>query len=422
MVSFAEVAFYNPVLGVFLRPLSESFGWSRAAISVSISLGTLVAALIGPLLGPYLDRRGPRLPLVAAILAATACAVILSGINRLWQFQMLFGAGRALTQGVMDVAVTVTVAKWFITGRGRAMSIIVASQRLGFAVLPFLAQVLLLRGDYRLAWWALGLIVLILGLVPSLLVIERRPEDRGLLPDGRTPDEEPDPSASARIPPDGVQVDLRLRQALRTPIFWLLTFAIAQAFLTGGAINLHQLAQMEDRGIPPAIAAGAVGAFAVASAVGALISSWPRRWFGSRVALGLYLLTSAASLLILIGVHHTWQAYTYAAVYGLSFGGQLTMIATVYADVFGRTHLGAIRGAAIPIQLVANAIGPVFAGWVHDHTGSYGTAFSIFAALYLLAAIYCLATPDVGPTNPKRGGSAEPNIAEPPVPQPPGAR
>lgn len=396
LVGFVEVAFFNPVLGVFLKPLAQDFGWGRAEVSLSISLGSLAAAGIGPLLGPYLDRVGPRLPLSLGIVAASGCAFGLAGVHALWQFDLLFGLGRALTVGVIDVCITVTVAKWFIVGRGRALSITVLSQRLGFAALPFLAEILVLHGDWRLAWLVLGALVLGVALLPSLFLFQARPEDRGLLPDGRSvaTGDSAEPAAPPKL--RGVSaIDLTLQEAIHSAAFWLITVATAQSLLVQGAVNLHQLPQLLDRGIPPAIAAGAVSVFAIAGAIGALLSSWPRRWVGSRRALGLYLLTSTAGLLILIGVHQIWQAYAFAVVYGLSFGGQLTMLVVIYADVFGRAHLGAIRGVAIPIQLAGNSIGPVFAGWVYDRSGSYVIAFSIFAALYVLAACYILLAPEV---------------------------
>ena len=396
VISFVEVAFFNPVLGVFLRPLARDFGWSRAAVSASISLGTLGAAFLGPLLGPYLDRRGPRLPLTIAVTAAAGCAFALAGVRALWQFDLLFGVGRALTVGVIDVCLTVTVAKWFVAERGRALSITVLSQRLGFAALPLLAQLFVLNGDWRQAWIALGLLICGLALVPALL-IQGSPETRGLRPDGApaTLTALQQAARHGRRPIPGVATsDLTLHQALRTGAFWLVTAATTQALLAQGAVNLHQLPHLEDRGIPPAIAALAVSVFAIAGAVGALLSAWPRRWFGSRRAFGFYLFTSTGGLLILIGVHAIWQAFAFALIYGLSFGGQLTMLTVIYADLFGRTHLGAIRGVAIPVQLAGNAIGPVFAGWVYDRSGSYVIAFSTFAVLYVLAGACCLAARD----------------------------
>jgi OFA family oxalate/formate antiporter-like MFS transporter len=401
VISFAEVAFFNPTLGVFLRPLAQNFGWSRAAVSLSISLGTLAAAVMGPLLGPYLDRHGPRRPLLLAVLAAAGCAFALAAVHSLWQFDLLFGMGRALTVGVIDVCLTVTVARWFIAGRGRAVSITVLSQRLGFATLPLIAQVFVLHGDWRQAWLAIGLLVLVLALAPALIV-EGTPEDRGLRPDGMpaapVPQQATTPAKPATRPIPGIAtVDLTLHQAVRTGAFWLITLATAQSLLAQGAVNLHQLPHLEDRGIPPAIAALAVSVFAIAGACGALLSSWPRRRLGSRRAFGLYLFTSTAGLLILIGVHHIWQAFAFAVIYGLSFGGQLTMLTVVYADLFGRTHLGSIRGVAIPVQLAANAIGPVFAGWVYDRSGSYVIAFSVFAVLYASAGVYSLVARDPTP-------------------------
>ena len=45
-------------LSVFVTPMTDEFGWSRAEFSGAVSLGGLLAALTAPAIGVLADRRG----------------------------------------------------------------------------------------------------------------------------------------------------------------------------------------------------------------------------------------------------------------------------------------------------------------------------------------------------------------------------
>src|SRR5687768_7288974 len=60
LVGFTEVAFFNPVLGVFIPEFEREFGWSRTEISLAVTVGSLVGALLAPFSGPLIDRFGGR--------------------------------------------------------------------------------------------------------------------------------------------------------------------------------------------------------------------------------------------------------------------------------------------------------------------------------------------------------------------------
>ena len=61
--------------------------------------------------------------------------------------------------------------------------------------------------------------------------------------------------------------------------------------------------------------------------------------------------------------------------------------ALVYAEYFGRTSLGAIRGVTIPLNWVGNALGPLVAGLVFDISGDYFLIFAVFSGMYLTSAL-----------------------------------
>ncbi len=93
-----------------------------------------------------------------------------------------------IASGLLALVVTVSVSNWFIEKRGRAMGISQLGSRIGIAFLPLLVQHIIISYGWRTAWAVLGIIVFAFSALPSLIFLKRRPEDVGLLPDGRTPD------------------------------------------------------------------------------------------------------------------------------------------------------------------------------------------------------------------------------------------
>ncbi len=102
---------------------------------------------------------------------------------------------------------------------------------------------------------------------------------------------------------------------------------------------------------------------------------------------------SALGLLILIQAESPQMVLAYGVVYGLMRGGYTTLQSIAWADYFGRAHLGTIRGVFQPLHFLSTATGPLMAGFLYDSSRNYDTAFSVFVALYLLAAGVMLLAP-----------------------------
>jgi MFS family permease len=157
--------------------------------------------------------------------------------------------------------------------------------------------------------------------------------------------------------------------------------------LAGGAINLHQIPHLVDRGLSPETAALVITLFAIFGGIGVLGEGLLDETLGARWTMVIGLLGSAFGMVFLMAVHDVAMAIAFSVVYGLAFGLMVASNQVVFADYFGRESLGAIRGAAIPAQLGLNALGPIIAGGAYDLTGSYMAAFVPFTVLYIVAAL-----------------------------------
>ena len=174
--------------GLFVIPISEELGLSRQTIGWAQTARLWAGGLSGIVIGRWLDRRGPRVPVLVAGVAAVAGLLILS---RAQSAGMLFGVLLALgasgwtAPGGGALIATVPVSKWFVRLRGRATGIVQLGLGVGGALLLPLTQSLIGRHGWRsalvtLAWLSAAVL-------PLIVLLRRQPGDLGLLPDGGPP-------------------------------------------------------------------------------------------------------------------------------------------------------------------------------------------------------------------------------------------
>ena len=376
-------------LSIFIEPLTHEFGWSRTALSGAASLGGVLAAIAAPLIGPVLDSRGSRLVLCAAVLINGILLMLLSLTPSLLLFYLLFCTARMNWAAPFELGLYGALNNWFVRRRTLASSTLNLAQAGGLVAMPLVAQIVIVEEGWRAGWLAIGAVTLLIGFVPVWLLLARRPEDLGLLPDGAARQTlEAAGTTSARI--GATEPAYSRRQALRTGAFWLLLLYTVLVFPVQAGVSLHQAPFLIERGIAPTIAATIVSAFSLTSALATLACGALPRAVPIRVPLAVGGAILALGVTMLLGVETAAEGYIAASVFGFGIGAILTLLPIAWADYFGRAHFGAIRGIALPAQVLAQAVGPVFSGALHDLTGSYVVSLQCFAVLAGLSAVAAL--------------------------------
>lgn len=409
LAGFTQSAESYPILGVFMKPMTEEFNWSRTIFTGSALIGTLMGGVIAMFVGPMIDRLGARWTLTASFAVLGATLVLMAYISTLWQFYILQIIGRALTMGVLALALGIVVPKWFVAKRGRAVALGGLGQRFGNAVTPLYVQFLISRGSWRLATAVAGLLMWIVSMVPAAVFLRRTPEDMGLLPDGVDPDESRLREHAAGAQPESRspdEVSLTVGQALRHPSFYLLVVAFSLVFVAVPALHLHMIPYMTDKGISDGYAVAATALVSLSAGAGSLFTGLLSDRVTARRTLVGILALMGLGYFGLLGVEVAWHAMVWAAFFGFSSGGMFTLQQVIFAEFYGREHLGAIRGIVWPIQMVFNAGGPFIASVAFDALGGYTMIFTIFASLLMLSSVLMLlARPPVTP----RGAGAFPD-------------
>jgi len=384
---FTQSAETFNVLGVFLKPITSEFGWDRTTFAGAMSIGSLLGGAIALGIGPLIDRFGSRVALTIAFGVLGAVFVLMNWVTTLWEFYALQILGRMMTSGVIGVAVSIVIPKWFIAKRGRAVAMTSVGSQAGAALTPLYVQFLVTVSGWRAAAVVAGLVIWAMSLIPSMLFLKRRPEDMGLLPDGADPElaDIRTQAGQGREP----AVSLPFAQARKTRALYLLTASICTTWTIRTGTTLHMIPYFTDHGFSDASAVFVLVVYSTSGAAGAIFWGLASDRFGARLSLAIdCMLIGLGMLFLLIASSSMSLALTWAVFWGMTLSGQLTLQRVIFADYFGRTRLGSIQGFITAFQTIAQAIGPVVAAMAYDSTQSYTSSFLAFAVASFVGGLF----------------------------------
>jgi MFS family permease len=385
-VSFARQGAAVATLSIFIGPMTDELGWSRTAISGAVSLSGILAAVSSPMLGPLVDRHGARTLLMWAVMAMAIGCLLLATVESLPLFYLYFCLARTSFAGPFDLGIYGALNNWFVRLRPIATSISTLWFMVGLTAMPLIGHFAMgAGGDWRWGWVAIAATVVIMGFVPTALLLLRRPEDIGLKPDGGVA-----AKAGAAASSSEVEPNFSRAQALRTRAFWALLAFTFLAYPVQAGVSLHQAPHLIELGLSPTIAATVVSTFsAVSGVVGFLVGPIVRP-IGVRWMLCLVAGFLAAAAFFMNQIETPVMAYFAAALFGVGIGGLLTVPMIAWADAFGRRSFGAIRGLALSVQVSGQAIGPVLSGILWDQTGNYQLSLVVFTGFAIAAGVAAL--------------------------------
>jgi sugar phosphate permease len=374
--------------GVYILPLEQEFGWSRATISFAISVNLLLYGLIGPFAAGLIERVGVRPTMMLAMATLSLGLILTTMMTQLWQMVLLWGIVVGLGSGLAAAVLGAVIAnRWFKERRGLVVGVLTASMAAGQLVfLPFLAQLIVADG-WRAASILLAACAVIM-LVPVALLVRERPADVGLRPFGAT-GKAPPPAVPAA--PAGIFA--ALGEGAQSRDFWLLFLSFFVCGLsTNGLIATHLVPACVDHGIPEVAAASLLAGMGVFNFLGTTASGWLSDRFDNRWLLFWYYGLRGLSLMFLPFSFDFSVAglSLFAVFYGLDWIATVPPTVRLAADTFGPAKGGIIFGWIMAGHQMGSAIAAFGAGMVRTLAGDYFGAFMTAGILCVLTALLVL--------------------------------
>jgi len=392
------IAFLTMAVGVNARtafsllfpPILRDFGWDSGVTAGVFSFGFLVSAVVMPFVGRLMDRRGPRLVIELGIMAMVAGFLLAPLARAPWQLYLSLGA--LVGGGVNCLAYTgqsLYLTRWFVRRRGLALSIAFSGVGFGSIVLLPWLQSVIERGGWRPACWSLGIVILVL-LAPPNMLLRRRPEDMGLVPDGiETMRADWAPGHNV-VDARWATIDWTLARALGTARFWWIAIGYFCGLFVWYGLQVHQTKYLIEIGLSPGAAAWALGAVSLVAvpgqiALGHLSDRIGREWVWA-IGNGGFILCCAA-LILLRSTPLPLLLYLMVVVQGSLGYGLTSVIGAIPAEIFEGQNYGSIFGAVMLAAILGGATGPWVTGVMYDRFGTYLPAFALSMVLNLVSAL-----------------------------------
>lgn len=384
-------------VSIFIEHFIADLGISRSVVSTLYTVGTLIGSVALPMIGRQVDRRGPRRMVVLISLLFGVACLYMGLVANAAMLLVGFVAIRMLGQGGLSLISQYSINQWWVRRRGSVMGIsnLVVSL-LGLGLFPTLIHGLISLYGWRGAYPILGGMVLVTMLPLGHLFFRNEPERYGLRPDGENiPDGEkiPDgPASKNAIPVKRAVAEeaWTAQEALATPVFWIVVLGLGAVSMLNTGLMFHMVSIFRDNGLSDAVAAQAFVPVAMTTALitlgaGILIDRVPARY-----TLAAGLICQAAALVLAYRLTSMGMALAYGVILGATSGLTRAVGSVIWANYFGRKHLGSITGITSTILIAGSALGPMPMGIARDLLGSYNSALNLLAVIPLVLAVAAL--------------------------------
>ena len=365
--SFGQTYF----IGLFSAEIRAAFALSHGDFGLIYSAGSLAAGVFLIWLGRYVDRLDLRLWIALLCVAAVAACIVMGLAPSVIILAVALFLLRLTCQSLLSHTYMTSMARYFDSGRGKAISIAMLGHPIGEAIFPLITVTLLAFLGWRDVWLIYAAIGAVLFL-PIVLWLLRGHGERHR-------------DYLARLAAPAAATREAGRQwtqgeVLRDVRFYLMQLAMMVPAFAFTGLFIHQAHMAEAKGWSLAWLATCFSAYAATSIVSSLtIGPLIDRIGATRIA-PWALLPVVISMLVLALFSHPAATMVFMAGLGLCMGMVFTSFTAIWAELYGVRHLGAIRSLVMAIMVLVSAIAPAIMGWLFDAGVTVETLAFLFAA------------------------------------------
>ncbi|WP_282608320.1 MFS transporter [Pelagibius sp. Alg239-R121] len=375
--SFGQTFF----ISLFGNELRSDFGLSHGEFGSVYSIATLSSGFLLIWVGRAIDRLDLRIFTALVILGlAAACLTMANATSVALLCLAIFGL-RLCGQGLLGHIALVCMARYFKRARGKAVSLATLGYPLGEAALPFIAIAVLGAYGWRSSWSLFAAAVVVVILPIAMVLLSSAPHKRVSEPESALPGNER----------KRVSRESSLREVLRDSRFYLVLPAVlAPSFITTGMF-FHQRHLADVKGWSLELLATAFIVFAISQSLTGLCAGQAIDRFGARRLLPVFLLPMGAAMLLLSFSSDPLAATLYMFATGATAGTGAALFGALWAELYGVTHLGAIRSFVTSLMVFSTALSPPFMGLLFDAGTSFETlTMGFFIYSFLVSGLLSL--------------------------------
>lgn len=367
-------------LPVYLQPIADETGWTRAGISGAMTVGFIVMGVAGFIWGTLTDRIGARpVILVAAVLLGLGL-FLASRATDLLMFQIAYGGLIGASGGAFFAPLIATTLGWFDKHRSLAVSLVSLGGGIAPMTITPLATVLIANYGWRNAMMMTAIAAAAL-IIPAAFLIRRAPAVMAEAPSpgSDVAPAEPTPTNMAAI--------------FRTPQFFILAGVFFLCCAAHSGPIFHTVSYAMLCGASALAAASIYSVEGFAGLFGRVIFGVLADRIGVKRVIVVGLALQAIGIYSYIYVSELPHFYMLAVVLGLVYGGVMPLYSVLARDYFGPNVMGTVLGGITMTSSIGMAFGPVGGGWLFDTFGDYHWLYVASAGVGLAAAALALAFP-----------------------------
>ncbi|KQZ48941.1 hypothetical protein ASD54_19170 [Rhizobium sp. Root149] len=366
---FGPSTFLLFVFGVFVEPLSKTFGWSKPSILFAATIVSLMIMVVSPLQGYLIDRFGAR-PIVLS--SCLAFALGLGGMyflsSNISSFYIMYGLLPLLAIGLWPVSYLRVVSTWFEKRLGLAIGIANGGIGLGAAMLPPILTYIILNGSVQWAYVSLGVIVLLVVLPINALLLYESPETR-----------------PARGVASASNEDFK--SLIKTQTFIVLTLAFFFLGFVNTGLVTNQISLLIDGGATPQQAAFVQAVFGLAVLIGRFLTGVLLDYVSAKRLMSVVCIGGAAACLLYAMGPAGAIVYLCAILIGMVYGAEFDVLSYIIKRSFGLASFGRVYGTIFAVFQLGAALGATLLPLSRTQFQSYGPGLAVYAAVLVLSGI-----------------------------------
>ena len=352
-------------IGLTFKPIVEEFDWARGELGLAVALYMVVSAFATFFAGRLADRLSPRALLTGGTILGGIGIALMSLISQPWHALLLYGVVFAIGNGAASLVIVGVVVMRAYPGRaGIANAVAISGMSVGQLLMMAILAPVMVQAGWRHVFVWIGIAHLVL--LPLMLGLPGREA----------------PTRAGEAPREG----LSLREAARTPRFWLLLLIYAICGLDDFFVTTHVVAMAQDSGLDPLFSGHLLALMGLTGLAGVIAAGIESDRVGPiRPTAAVFI----ARLLVFgwIAFDQSLLSITiFALVFGSTFLVTAPLTVVFVRENFGTKNLGALAGVITMVHQISGGLGAYAGASIHDATGTYDLAF-IVALIWTTAAL-----------------------------------